>query len=135
MHFGFNQQILSRGYEYLKYLVQEFFSMWDLVHHPKGQSKIDLPVYSYPVRFGSMQVNAMGNPRRFRPPSQHIQHILLDIDGYNGAFFAYEVGQAYSEVSHTAANIYGGHALFHIRTKHLFGVMKQSTETIVESIC
>jgi hypothetical protein len=81
--------------------------------HEVGASLAVVDAHALPGR--EAQVEPIGDSRLGRPTAQSIQHLLLDIDGYNTALRSDTPRQLQREVAHSGAGLDDRHAILQER--------------------
>jgi hypothetical protein len=104
------------------------------VGHPEGKNEIGRPLDPQALFPAAVKDDPVGHPRLEGPPSQGIQHLLLEIDGDDLPFRTSQLRQADGKVPHSAAYINGSHAGLHKGGKETFRVMKKAAHGIVEAV-
>ena len=134
MELGFHKKELGFGLETGFDLPKELGTVRYFVEHIAGKRKISGGVDADIVRGTSIGTNAVSKVSSGGSLHHNIESLLLEVYGYDGACFAYQVCHGDGEVSHATAKVEKGHSRGYVRVQNRLRRVEQAAKTVVECI-
>ncbi len=132
VHSGFGHEQSAVGLEAAMDLAQQAAQVRHFVKHGKGECEVGLKNDPQPVLLAPMELDSVGHTRLECSPLQHVEHLLLKINGDHSALLADHPRHGNREPTHPAAHVQRGHAGLDVRPNDLLRIVNQAAERIID---
>ena len=134
MNLGLGHQQLSTRLEADVDLAQQSALIRHFVDHHEGQGEVGLGIDAQAVLLALTGLNPVGHARLLRSPPQHVEHLLLKIDGDHPAAVADNLGHRQGKHPHPAAHVQDGHSRPDVGADDLLWIVEQAAQWVVDEV-
>jgi hypothetical protein len=134
VNLGLGHQQPALGLKAVVDLTEQAMLIRDFMDHHESQGEVGLDVNVQAIRLAPTRGDAVGHPRLFCSLPQHVEHLLLEIDGDHPALVADHPCHRDGEPAHPAANIENGHSRPDVSSDDLVWIVEQVAQRIVDEI-
>ena len=106
-------------------LAQQAALIWHFMKHRKDEGEVSLGIDPKPILLTLMQLDSGNHARLLCSPPQHVEHLLLEIDGDHLPVVADHPRHRNREPAHTATHVHHGHAGLDVWPNDLLRIVNQ----------